>query len=47
MIEFIRLCTGFLATVLKSRAGLQAENLGAASVVRVPAECQEDEGEAG
>lgn len=27
MIEFIRLCTSFLAGVLKSRAGLQAENL--------------------
>ena len=27
MIEFIRLCTDFVAAVLKSRAGLQAENL--------------------
>ena len=27
MIEFVRLRTGFLAAVLKSRAGLQAENL--------------------
>ena len=27
MTEFIRLCTGFLAAVLKSRAGLQVENL--------------------
>ena len=27
MIEFIRLCAGFLVAVFKSRAGFQAENL--------------------
>ena len=34
MREFVRLCTGFLAAVFKSRAGLGAKNPAKASRVR-------------